>query len=149
MDSAKLSSGRQIYIGENLFTIPALTNEKPKLIGSKCQDCGETVFPAKKRCPNCSSDNIEQALLGPRGTLYSFTVVYQSPPVGYRGPVPYGIVKVEMPDGLRITGYSPESNPDNLTPGREMELSVEKLFLDENGNEVTGFIFKPVLNGDR
>jgi uncharacterized OB-fold protein len=127
---------KQVFIGDNLFKIPQTPGESPRLIGSKCLACGEVVFPRKTRCPNCCSDRVEEILIGPVGKLYSFTVIYGVGPIGYRGPVPYGVVKVEMPEGLRITGYSTQNDPAKLSVGMEMELIIDKLFDDEEGNEV-------------
>lgn len=149
MDPLKTPSTKQIPVGEKLFTNPAFTDGEPRLLGSNCKVCGETVFPAKPRCPNCGSDDITEYLIGPRGKLYSFTIIYQTPPVGYKGPVPYGVVKVEMPGGPRITGYATENDPAKFKTGMEMELIIEKLFTNDDGNDVIGYKFKPVLNGDR
>jgi uncharacterized protein len=135
---------RQIPVGEKLFKFPPSGNDAPHLIGSRCLDCGETVFPGKTRCPNCCGDKVEEVLIGPRGSLHSFTIIYQAGPVGYKGPLPYGVVKVAMPEGLRITGYCTENNPAKLVPGMEMELLIERLFDDEKGNEIIGFKFRPV-----
>jgi len=135
---------KQIPVGENLFKFPLSAEESPRLIGSRCNRCGETVFPKKSHCPNCCSELVEEVLIGPMGTLFSFTVVYQSGPIGYKGPVPYGIVKVAMPEGLRITGYCTENNPEKLKPGMAMELIIAKLFDDDKGNEIIGYKFRPV-----
>jgi uncharacterized protein len=137
---------KQILVEENLFYIPAPAegDKKPRLIGSKCKICGEVVFPQKTLCPNCCSNQVEKTLIGPKGTLYSYTVIYQSGPLGYKGPIPYGVVKVEMPEGLRITGYATENDPNKLHTGMEMEIIIDKLFVDDNENEVIGFKFKPV-----
>jgi uncharacterized OB-fold protein len=137
---------KRLLVGENLFCFPDLEkdNGKPRLIGSKCRICGEVVFPQKTLCPNCCSDQVEKTYIGPKGTLYSYTVIYKLGPLGYKGPVPYGVAKVEMPEGLRITGYTTECDPDKFRVGMEMELIVDKLFVDENENEVIGFKFKPV-----
>ena len=140
---------KRVPVKNNLFLISedSKSDRKPRLIGSKCKNCGEVVFPAKTLCPNCSSDEVEERLIGPTGTLYSFTVVYQAGPMGYKGPVPYGVVKVEMPEGLRITGYSTENNPCNFLAGMEMELVIDKLFTDDEGTDVIGFKFKPISSG--
>jgi uncharacterized protein len=130
-------------VGEGLFRMPQTVEEKPQLIGSKCCDCGEVVFPKKTLCPNCCGNHIEEILISPRGRLYSFTVIHQAGPLGYKGPVPYGVVKVEMPEGLRITGYCTENDAASFRPGMEMEIIVEKLF-EENNIEYNGFKFKPV-----
>jgi uncharacterized OB-fold protein len=135
---------KQILVREHLFTVPKSSGEKPRLIGSKCNNCGEVVFPRKTMCPHCCSHNVEEAFIGPRGKLYSFTVIYQPAPIGYKGPIPYGVVKVEMPEGLRITGHATVSDPAQLHIGMEMELIVDRLFTDNNGNDIIGFKFKPV-----
>lgn len=135
---------KQVFVGENLFRIPQSHDGKQGLIGSKCQTCGEVVFPKKTLCPNCCSDQVDETLIGPKGKLYSFTVIYQLGPLGYKGPVPYGVVKVEMPEGLRITGYATENDIKKFRAGMEMELIIDKLFEDDGGNEIVGFKFKPV-----
>jgi len=135
---------KQLPVRDNLFRIPATSAEESLLLGIHCPICGETVFPSKASCPNCSSKQVEQVTIGPRGTLYSFTIVYQIGPVGYKGPVPYGVVKVEMPEGLRITGYCTENNPANLKTGMNMELFIDKIFEDEKGNEIIGYKFRPI-----
>ena len=135
---------KRILVHERLFTVPVLPGEKPQLIGSKCNSCGEVLFPRKTMCPNCCSDNVEEAFIGPRGKVYSFTIIYQAAPIGYKGPVPYGVVKLEMPEGLRITGLATLNDPTQLKIGMDMELVVDSLFIDTNGNDIIGFKFKPV-----
>lgn len=135
---------KQILVRDRLFTRPESSDEFPKLIGIKCNNCGEVIFPLKTICPNCCSKDVHETLIGPRGKLYSFTVIYQPAPIGYKGPVPYSVVKVEMPEGLRITGPSTISDPSQFKIGMKMELVIDKMFDDSNSNEVIGFKFKPV-----
>jgi uncharacterized OB-fold protein len=87
---------------------------------------------------------VEEALLGPKGKLYSFTNVNHAVPEGYKGPIPYGVGIVEFPEGVRIVSYLTEGNPEKLKVGMDMLLVVEKLFEDGEGNEIIGFKFKPV-----
>ncbi len=134
---------KKVLVRDYLFTVPKSKSEKPQLIGISCNSCGETVFPINIRCPNCSSDDVHEVLIGPLGKLYSFTIIYQPAPIGYKGPTPYGIVKVEMPEGLRVTGYCTVNDPAHLRVGMEMELVIDKLFTDTNNNDVIGFKFKP------
>lgn len=144
MPDAEITDKKQILVREHLFTMPKSSGEPPQLIGSKCNNCGEVVFPRKTMCPHCCSDNVEETFIGPRGKLYSFTIIYQPAPIGYKGPIPYGVVKVEMPEGLRITGHATMNNAAQLHIGMEMELLVDKLFTDSSGNDIIGFKFKPV-----
>ncbi|MBN1366654.1 MAG: Zn-ribbon domain-containing OB-fold protein [Dehalococcoidales bacterium] len=144
MPGVKSPETKQIPVREHLFTLPELSGESPKLIGIKCNKCGEVVFPRKTICPNCCSNDVKEMLIGPQGKLYSYTVIYQPAPIGYKGPVPYSIVKVEMPEGLRITGHATVNSPAELKIGMKMELIIDKMFSDTNGNDIIGFKFKPV-----
>lgn len=134
---------KQILIAEGLFTVPSSELDKPHLIGSKCKVCGEVVFPKQSGCPNCCSADIEDTLLGPKGKLYSFTNVNNPVPMGYKGPIPYGVGLIDLPEGARVEAYLTESDPSKLKVGMDMMLIVDKLF-DEDGNEVIGFKFKPL-----
>ena len=148
LEAPETISGNKIPAGEKLYKPAENHKDKPRLFATHCLSCGEVIFPVKLHCPNCCSNKVEEILIGPRGKLYSFTIVYQSVPDGYQGPVPYGVVKVEMPEGVRITGYSTENDPQKLIPGMEMEIIIDRLFIDEKGKEVMGFKFKPVNNGN-
>lgn len=142
---AKGSEKKQVPVEEGLFTWPS---EEPRLIGSRCNVCGEVTFPAQKVCPNCTSDNTEELLLSRRGTLYSFTIQRHRPPSPpYRGMdpfVPYGVGEVELPEGVIVTSALTESDPEALKIGMEMELLVEKFFEDDEGSDVVSYKFKPV-----
>ena len=135
---------KQRLVEEGLFEIPSSPSDEPHLIGSKCKDCEEVVFPKQMGCPNCCSEDVEELLLGPRGTLYSFTNVNHPVPEGYKGPIPYGVGLVDLPEGARVEAYLTESDPGKLEVGMNMMLVIDKLFEDEEGNEVIGFKFKPL-----
>ena len=47
---------------------------EPRLIGGKCPDCGNHVFPMQKDCPKCTSDQIEKVELSTKGTLWTWTI---------------------------------------------------------------------------
>lgn len=138
-----MQNKKQIPVQEGLFTLPTSPSEKPHLIGSKCKNCGEVVFPKAATCPACYMDTMEELLLGPRGKLYSFTNVNNKGPGGYRGPIPYGVGKIDVTQGARVLSLVTEHDPNKIKIGMEMELLVEKLYEDEQGNEVIGFKFKP------
>lgn len=137
-------SGKRVLIGQHLFTLPGTLSEEPRLIGSKCNNCGEVVFPAQTGCPNCCSEGMTEILMGPRGKLFSFSNVCMPVPTGYRGPVPYGVGLVDLPEGARVVAHLTESDPAKLKIGMDMVLVIGRLFDDEEGNEVIGFEFKPL-----
>ena len=135
---------KRILVAEGLFTIPSSSADEPHLIGSKCRNCQEVVFPKQPGCPNCCSESVEEILLGPKGRLYSFTNVNHPVPEGYKGPIPYGVGLVDLPEGVRIVAHLTESDPDKLKVGMDLMLVIDKLFEDNEGNEVIGFKFKPL-----
>ncbi len=140
----KQPAKQQKPIKPGLFEWPAA---EPRLVGSRCRQCGEVRFPADLFCPQCCTESTEEIRLSRRGRLYSFTVQRFQPPPPYRGPnpfVPYGVGMIELPEGLRITSVLEESDPDRLRVGMAMELVITKFFEDDEGNDVLAYKFKPV-----
>ena len=131
---------------EGAFFSPASPKEKPYLKGSKCNNCGYIAFPPRRVCPICIRANtMEEIALGSRGKLDSFVVVRQAP-IGFVAPYMLGVVQI--PDGPKvfslITGC--EMRDDALTIGQEMELIINKISEDGEGNDVIGWKFKPVAD---
>jgi uncharacterized protein len=140
----KQGSDKEILVGEGLFVRPKSPSEKPHLIGSKCKKCGEVTFPKQPWCANCGGE-CEELLLSSGGKLYSFSNVNNPVPEGYKGPIPYGVGSVEV-DGVRIMCNITEPDPAKLKIDMDMELVVGSLFVDDDGNDVIGFQFRPVSN---
>jgi uncharacterized OB-fold protein len=111
-------------IAEGLFTWPA---DEPRLIGSRCRACGVTGFPARRSCPACTSVDVVERLLGPTGTLYTWTVQGFRPKPPYAGPdefEPYGVGYVELPGEVRVESRLTVADPDRLRVGMAMELVI-------------------------
>ena len=70
------------------------------------------------------------------------------PPAGgfYKGPVPYAFGLVELTEGLEIVTLFSVDDFSELEVAREVELVIEKLCDDDEGNEVLTFKFRPVKN---
>ena len=132
---------KQIPIREGLFEG---SEDGPHLLGSRCRDCGEVIFPSNAFCPQCCDETMEIIKLSRRGTLYSFTVQRFRPPPPYRGPEPfvsYGVGMVELPEGLLVTSVLEESDPNRLRVGMPMELVVKARYENDDGDEVLGYGF--------
>jgi uncharacterized OB-fold protein len=50
---------------------------------------------------------------------------------------------VELPGGVRVEGRLTENDPRKLHIGMEMELLFDTYRVEENGDEVISFFFKP------
>jgi uncharacterized OB-fold protein len=136
---------KQIPIKEGLWTVPSSLDDKPQLIGSRCPRCGEVFFPKKAYgiCNHCQSKNLEEVKLSRKGKIYSFTIVMQKPPEYYKGPVPYAEGFVELPEGVRVETLFTDCKFDDLRIGMDVEMVVEKLHEDEEGNEILAYKFRP------
>jgi hypothetical protein len=134
---------KQIPIEEGLFYLPSLPGEKPYLIGSKCNICGNVTFPKREICPRCAKRNTMQEYhIHGKGKLNTFSIVNAALP-GFKAPSIQAYVDLE--EGPRIwsiiTGIEP--NEKALQIGMDLELVVEKVREDAQGNEVMSYQFRP------
>ena len=141
-----MTTNKPVPIAEGLFTE---TTDGPRLLGSKCASCATPYFPRSAVChnPECSESKMEEASFGPRGTLWSCAIQNYPPPLParYEEPyTPYALGMVDMPEGLRVLGRVSTDDPEGVQVGAEVELVLERLCLDEDGNEVITWKFKPI-----
>lgn len=137
----------QVPIAEGLFTWPS---NDPRLLGSKCNNCGVVTFPAQNSCPACSGMDTETVELERRGKLWTFTLqcfLPNRPP--YDGPEtpetfkPFGVGYVELPDQTRVQTRLKTEDVNKLEVGMDMELVVEK-YIERDGKDVVSYFFTPV-----
>ena len=128
----------QVPAIEGWFT----TDEDPRLLGSRCTSCGTYVFPkAALACPNpeCAGDAFDEVKLSNRGRLWSWTVNHYAPPPPYVSPdpfVPYGVAAVELTEEKLVVLGQVAGDPADLKAGDEMELVVDTLFADDEGERL-------------
>jgi uncharacterized OB-fold protein len=133
-------------IAEGLFTWPA---DEPRLIGSRCGDCGAHTFPAQSYCPRCASTSMAEVLLPRTGSLWTWTIQGfrpKSPP--YKGDdtvdtfEPFGVGYVDLGE-LLVEARLTENEPDRLEIGAALELVLIPLYRDEDGTGVLTYAFRP------
>jgi uncharacterized OB-fold protein len=136
-----------IPVADGVFT---LNDGVPTLLGSRCTNCNNHMFPRQRGCPKCMSDQQVDVELGSRGTLWTWTVQAFSPKAPpYLGPVgdhfvPFGVGYVELPGEVRVEARLTEADPDKLEIGMPMELVLQTLCTDDDGNDVVTYAFSPV-----
>ena len=73
-----------------------------RLVLQHCQSCGRTRFPPRHQCPHCwSTDTVWKDASG-HGEIESVTIVRRAPTAAFRDLVPYAIVAVTLPEGVRM-----------------------------------------------
>lgn len=110
------------------------------LLGSHCGNCGAHFYPVRVACSGCLHNDLETVRFSTTATLYTFSVVRQSTP---EFEVPYALGYVDLPEGVRVMAQLTGRPPEDYEIGMEMELVVQPFGTDEDGNEKTGFRFRP------
>jgi uncharacterized OB-fold protein len=137
-------AAERIPIEAGFFTIPDDQEAPPQLLGTRCRACGEHFFPRRAICAKCLSDDTEDVLLGPDGTLYTWTFVH-FPLFGSKDPDArgYGVGQVDLPEGPRVQAVLSGAQ-DEFRIGMPMRLQLETLRRNKEGQEVVIFRFAPV-----
>jgi uncharacterized OB-fold protein len=138
---------RRVPIEPGFFTIPDDPSAPPQLLGSRCRACGEHFFPRRFVCARCLAHGCEDVLLGPRGTLWTFTWVH----VPFFGQTKaagagYGVGQVDLPEGPRIQAVLSGAR-DELRIGLPMQLELETLRETPDGELVVIHRFRPAAEG--
>ena len=85
-----------------------------KLMGLKCNQCGNTTCPPKIACQECGSMDCEVVQLSGKGKLVSFTTHYIAP-MGRDNEIPYTVALVELEEGPWLIGNLIDLNPKNMS----------------------------------
>lgn len=134
---------RRVAIEPGFFTIPDDPLQLPRLLGSRCTACGEHFFPRRVVCARCLAESLTAIELGPRGTLYTYTYVHVPLFGSRRDDVGgYGVGQVDLPEGPRVQAVLC-GGPEDFRIGMAMDLDLETLRVDKDGNELTIFRFRP------
>lgn len=140
-----MTNTERIPVAEGLFTE---TEDGPRLLGSKCTACGTPYFPKSPACrnPGCKDPQLEDASFGPLGKIWGYSVQYYPPPppAKYDEPYsPYALALVDLEEGLRVMARISIDNPEDVKAGTDVELVLEKLYTDPDGNDVITWMFRP------
>jgi uncharacterized protein len=68
----------------------------------RCEECGAFRFRHSRYCPGCGSDRTKWHELSGRGRLWARCVFHQVYFPAFRERVPYGVVVVELDEGVRL-----------------------------------------------
>ena len=118
--------------------------EKPYLVAKQCAGCGAVYLGRRVACSKCfATGPFKEIRLSDRGTLWVYSIVYQSAP-GI--PTPYVAAIVDLPEGaaVRCTIIDVEPQPEQLPFGMPVEMVTKKVREDKDGNDVIAFFFRPV-----
>ena len=134
---------KRIPIEPGFFTIPDDRSEPPRLLGTKCLECGEHFHPRRRICARCLGDRLQDVELGPDGTLYTYTYVRVPLFGSIRGDAAgYGVGQVDLFEGPRIQAVL-SGGPNDFRIGMPMQLELETLRESQEGDEIVIYRFRP------
>src|SRR4030042_6652187 len=122
-----------------------LQDQRYRLTGVLCQDCGAKMLPRRLVCPQCRSRNLELYQFKGEGIVYSHTTVYDAP-AGYEGFAPYLAALVRLDEGPLVAAQLTDVEPDEVQMGLPVEMVTRRLRdFGESGMIVYGYKFRPRL----
>jgi uncharacterized OB-fold protein len=86
---------------------------------------------------------MEETALSRRGVIETFTVSNVAPP-GFKAP--YLQAYIRLPEGPRVFSVL-DAQEGDVDMGSEVEMVIDKLAEDEQGNDLIGYKFRPVPRG--
>ena len=109
--------------------IPGYWREIParyRLEGSRCGSCNAVVYPARRVCNACRSQEMEPATLSRRAKIITSTIVHVSPGDFALG-APYAMALVETPEGARLMVQVTDCDPADISTDMEVSLEFRKI----------------------
>ena len=148
VESTRFAAGnRSISIHPGLFDEPD-SSGRIHLAGSKCEDCGQRMFPVRQRCVACYGATVVKLKLERIGKVDCFTTVRQSPP-GYAGPVPYVLAMVALGNDVQVLAHLIGKRLDAWRSGDSVEACVLPLKLgSDKSRRILCYAFRPAMPQD-
>ena len=95
-----------------------------KLMGVKCNKCGNIFVPPRAICPKCLSTDLSWTPLKNRGKLITYTIIHIAPEkFQHMAPYAFGIIEIE--DNVRIPGIIQDIKHEDIKVGMELEVDFD------------------------
>lgn len=114
--------------------------EEGKIIGMKCKECGEVLYPPMPICDRCSSTNVEWYEVNRRATLLhggELAEMHHEEVIRPYEPCRWG--EIQMEDGPLITAMVIGLPGTDEEINKRCPLPVEMVIIQDNGFKTTAF----------
>jgi len=96
-------------------------------------------------CANCKSEQLKPFYFSGKGTIYSFSTIYQALDI-FDKDIPYSIALVKLEEGPLITTQLADVTLNEIKIGLPVEMVIRKIYEDgENGPIQYGYKFRPAI----
>jgi uncharacterized OB-fold protein len=112
-----------------------------RLIGSKCQKCGEEYFPPVYRCRSCGSESVKDKEMPREGKIMTYTQLHEPMP-GFEAQSPFYLAVVILDNGVRILSQVVDSPEETVKTGARVRATVRRAKVDgDSGQILYGYKF--------
>ena len=98
-----------------------------KLVLQRCADCGKPRHYPRPVCDACFSMNAEWFQAAGTGTVHSWTITHYAFHPGFKGDLPYVLLTVDLPEGVRMQSQARGIDPAGLKVGLAVKVGYEKV----------------------
>jgi len=94
----------------------------------QCRACDRSYWYPRRYCPRCWSDETEWREASRRGTVHTYSIIYQNPAPPFRDWCPYAVVLVDLEERVRVMGnWDRTAELDRLAVGVPVEVTFEAI----------------------
>lgn len=112
-----------------------------RLIGSKCDDCGDEFFPPVYRCRGCGSEHVKDKSMPQTGKIVTYTKLHEPLP-GFEAMAPFFLAVVKLENGARVLTQLVDSPDEVVRTGARVKATVRRALVDgDSGQIVYGYKF--------
>ncbi len=127
------------------FTIESFYRfvKEEKLMGAKCNKCGQLLVPPKPMCTKCFSKNLTWKELPKKGKLLTYTVIHISPKQ-FQHLAPYAVGIVKLEEDAQLPGIIKNVDIGKLKIGMDLAVGFDKEQPPEEWPQWERYHFKPL-----
>lgn len=130
MTTSTLTSQETAFVCDEKGTIlPVIENfyrfcSQRKLMGVKCEKCGEIICPPRGICRKCFSTTFEWVEFEGKGKLLTYTIIH-FPPIQFQALAPYAVGILKLEEGPQLPGMIKHVKLEELRIGMDLQVDFE------------------------
>ena len=93
----------------------------------RCADCGKVRHYPRPVCDSCWSMNVEWMDAAGHGTVHSWTVTHYAFHPGFKSELPYILLTVDLPEGVRMNARARGIDASALRIGLPVKIAFDRV----------------------
>ena len=109
-----------------------------QLMLAECEVCGKLHHPPQVVCPFCWTSKVKPKFACGRGTVNSFSIVYQNGDPAFKHLVPYALTYVDLEEGVSMVTNVVNCDVNKVSIG----MKVKSVF-EQTSDKTGAVLFEP------